>query len=1272
MADRLISIDTTRPPGSQLPVAVREELAQYSALNPTAEITGAYTAAVNDMARVVADAATDVTLPAGADGTRVVGVHLVSGDAQVTLHAASGDTLIAADNGITEVVLQGTNTHVGLSVWRYNAAGSYWHPISMTALPAADDLVDASLLGRTIITTDTAADIRSLLGAVSSDAVAELFGTSWVPPVYDAKAATGYTAYASVTGGLKTLPGFTPTAGAFEVVAVFGYRSAGAVMALSVTSDGVDMVPASDLTMGGGAASNAGNASFGQLFILPDASGSAHDIVVSWSSNVSCSPNISVGVMSFTGVSTYGAADVVTGSASGTSMSHSVSSAADRVVANLMWHEPLTGTGVIAYSGLQPQSVPAGSYGQASQGYAAGAGTVTFTGTRTSGADWGSIAVQLTGEVTYDNAAVLLEDTTAFTQDLLTSVDAAAARSKLSAAELVGGKLPVSQLPTTAMEYKGIWDASSNTPTLADGTGDAGDTYRVSVAGTRDLGSGSATYGVGDLVLYDGAVWQRSESASATTIMTGTCSTAAGTTAKTVTLDAPWASRTPVDGDWLFITFTNGQTAPYPITLDANGSGAKIVTQVGYGDPQVATVVFAGGGMLLRFMGSAYACTPQASGNASVMTGTCSTAAGTADKTVTLDDPWSSGSVSLQETSLIAVRYTSGQTAAAPTLAVNGMAAMPIYGPRGDTNAGSLTVGANSIAYYRYTSVPSNRLIALSGAPEIADADITAAAGTVTGLVSGRRAEALLAGEASKTRTLTSKTLVAPTVSAVTPSATFGADLAPAGGLGDAAWTKAGGTTWSSPDLTVPSGGTVSCSVTVTSGKQYYVAMTRTAQSGGDLTVTLGAASVTGTYWLPGLTVTAAASGSLTLTVGGGTWVGTVQAITVKEVTALPSPVADLGGHPARTPGVNNVGVGKDALKGVVGGTASTGFGYEALMQMTDGQSNTGFGYRVGRAITTGVANTAVGANAQRVNATGSSNTSIGDGVHNSLVSGTANTAVGGSAMQSLTGGSNNTAVGYAAQYSAATSLGANTAVGANSQRNNTGGFNAALGSSAQYNAVTTSYNVALGAYAQYGGVNTGGSNTAIGGNTQYGAVTGSNNVAVGASAQYTGPSGSSNVAVGYAAQYSLTSGGSNIAVGINAGYSLSAGSNNITVGVEAANKPSGNVAWATTTASRQTVIGREAGQGSATQSDDIVTVGYRALGDGAKATAIGTQANCAHAGSVALGSDTATTSTAQVAVGPRDIEVQDAAKGVVLKSPDGSRWRIKIDNAGVISGTKL
>ena len=1049
MADRLISINTELPPGSQLPVAVREELAQYSALNPTAEVTGAYAASVNDMVLVAASAATTVTLPAGADGTRVVGVHIVSGESAVTLQTSGADTLIAPGNGITSLALAGPEVNVGLSVWRHDAAGACWHPISLTALPAVDDLVDASMLGRTMLTSTTAAEIRSLLGAVAAEDVADLFGTSWEPPVYAAKAATGYTAYVSVTSGTKTLSGFTTTAGAFEVVTVFGYRSAGASMAFTVTSGGVEMIPASDVIMGGGVGPTSGNASFAQVFINPDASGSAHDIVVSWESSASCSPNISVGVMSFTGVSTYGAADVKTGSESGTAISHTVSSAPERVVANVMWHEPLTGTGIISYSGLQGQSVPAGSYGQASQGYADGVSAVTFTGTRASGADYGSIAVQLTGSVTYENAAVLLEDTTVFTQDLLTAADAAAARSKLSAAQLVGGKLPVSQLPTSAMEYKGTWDASANTPTLADGAGDAGDMYRVSVAGTRDLGSGSVTYGVGDLVLFDGSVWQRSESAAATTIMTGTCATAAGTTAKTVTLDAPWASRTPVAGDWMLIKFTNGQSATAP-TLAVNGDAARVIGSA-TGATGAAVSAANGGALLLWFGGAAY----------------------------------------------------------------------QVVAPQG--------VDA-----------------------EIAESDITSAAGTVTGLISGRRAEALMVNEASKTRTLTGKTLTAPTLGAVTKDGTFGADLTPAGGLGDAAWTKAGGTSWSSPDLTVPSGGTVSCTVAVTSGKTYRVDTVRSASSGGDLTVSIGAASVTGAYWLPGLTVVAAASGSLTLTVGGGTWAGTVQSITCREVTAFPSPVADLGGHPVRTPGANNVGVGKDSLSRAVNINTATGLGYETLKSLTDGQAVTAFGYRALRGLTTGVGNTAVGSNAQQVNTTGNYNTSVGDSTHNMLASGHSNTAVGASA------------------------------------------------------------------------------------------------------------------------HYSVTSGGSNVGVGGNAGYAVTTGSNNIAVGPNAAYQPNGNAAWATTTAQRQVCIGRDSGQGSATQSDDIVTIGYRALGDGTKATAVGTQANCGHSGSVALGSDTATTSTAQVAIGARDLEVQDAGKGVVLKSPDGSRWRIKIDNAGVISGTKL
>jgi hypothetical protein len=78
-----------------------------------------------------------------------------------------------------------------------------------------------------------------------------------------------------------------------------------------------------------------------------------------------------------------------------------------------------------------------------------------------------------------------------------------------------GGKIPSAQLPSTVMEYKGNWDASANSPTLADGTGDTGDVYRTSVAGTRNLGSGSQVFAVGDWVVYNGTIWQLSPNSNA-------------------------------------------------------------------------------------------------------------------------------------------------------------------------------------------------------------------------------------------------------------------------------------------------------------------------------------------------------------------------------------------------------------------------------------------------------------------------------------------------------------------------------------------------------------------------------------------------------------------------------------------------------------------------------------------------------------------------------------------------------------------------------------
>lgn len=84
-----------------------------------------------------------------------------------------------------------------------------------------------------------------------------------------------------------------------------------------------------------------------------------------------------------------------------------------------------------------------------------------------------------------------------------------------------GGKVPVSQLPSAVMTYEGVWNANTNSPTLVDGTGDAGMVYRVGVAGTQDLGSGAVHYDVGDYAIYDGAIWQRSDSTDAVASING-------------------------------------------------------------------------------------------------------------------------------------------------------------------------------------------------------------------------------------------------------------------------------------------------------------------------------------------------------------------------------------------------------------------------------------------------------------------------------------------------------------------------------------------------------------------------------------------------------------------------------------------------------------------------------------------------------------------------------------------------------------------------------
>jgi hypothetical protein len=77
---------------------------------------------------------------------------------------------------------------------------------------------------------------------------------------------------------------------------------------------------------------------------------------------------------------------------------------------------------------------------------------------------------------------------------------------------ITSGVIAVSSALTSATQFKGNWDASTNTPTLSNSlpAGVAsGWQYIVAVGATRDIGNGSTVWSVGDLVIYDGAKWVR-------------------------------------------------------------------------------------------------------------------------------------------------------------------------------------------------------------------------------------------------------------------------------------------------------------------------------------------------------------------------------------------------------------------------------------------------------------------------------------------------------------------------------------------------------------------------------------------------------------------------------------------------------------------------------------------------------------------------------------------------------------------------------------------
>jgi hypothetical protein len=125
------------------------------------------------------------------------------------------------------------------------------------------------------------------------------------------------------------------------------------------------------------------------------------------------------------------------------------------------------------------------------------------------------------------------------------------------------GKVPIAQLPSSIMEYKGMWSASTNTPTLANGTGDTGDVYICNVAGSVNFGAGIIVFAIGDYVIYSGSIWQRSSGAVGTVTSVGlstsgnafTIGSSPVTTSGTITINGSGTSGQYINGAGNLTTF---------------------------------------------------------------------------------------------------------------------------------------------------------------------------------------------------------------------------------------------------------------------------------------------------------------------------------------------------------------------------------------------------------------------------------------------------------------------------------------------------------------------------------------------------------------------------------------------------------------------------------------------------------------------------------------------------------------------------------------------
>jgi len=141
-----------------------------------------------------------------------------------------------------------------------------------------------------------------------------------------------------------------------------------------------------------------------------------------------------------------------------------------------------------------------------------------------------------------------------------------------------------------ALVYRGTWNASTNNPTLASGIGTKGDYYVVNVAGNTNL-DGETLWGVGDMAVFNGTVWQKVDGGDTSTVTQLTVTTATGylyannTSPATASTTIPVASVTGAVPNTVTIiagsglTGTGNLSANVTLSVTANSTNQNVTVR---------------------------------------------------------------------------------------------------------------------------------------------------------------------------------------------------------------------------------------------------------------------------------------------------------------------------------------------------------------------------------------------------------------------------------------------------------------------------------------------------------------------------------------------------------------------------------------------------------------------------------------------------------------------------------------------------------------------